>query len=168
MITDTWEHPRYGETTFTWLPNMDRSDADLITQAYGICLAGDLACLIIAPDSTKAYLPGGTVEEGESLEETLRREVWEEANLKISDLRLLGLQEVQHSEQEHERFGRTQYHQSRFVCRVDEAQPVTIDPDKDYAFDRFFIPVAELNDYLEWGDVGDELQRLASDHIKPT
>lgn len=163
MITDSWDHPDLGPTTFTWRPDLDVDDVELVTQAYGVCLAGPLVCLIKAPDIDRPHLPGGTVEEGETLKETLRREVWEEANLRISDLSLLGLQEVHHEEEAHERFGRRRYHQSRFVCRVERAEPVTVDPDKDYAFDRFFVPLGEMNDYLEWGDVGDELVGLAKD-----
>ena len=161
MITDSWEHPDFGTTTFTWRPDLEPGDVDLVTQAYGVCLAGDLVCLIKAPEVSRPHLPGGTVEDDESLEETLRREVWEEANLRIRDTSFLGLQEVHHEEAPHERFGRKQYHQSRFVCRVERADRVTVDPDKGYKFDRFFVPLDEMNDYLNWGDIGDELVRLA-------
>lgn len=161
MITDSWEHPDFGATRFTWRPDLDVDDVDLVTQAYGVCLAGDVVCLIKAPDNGRPHLPGGTVEDGESLEETLRREVWEEANLRVTDLSLLGLQEVHHEREPHERFGRQRYHQSRFVCRIERAETVTVDPDKGYMFDRFFVQLEEMNDYLEWGAIGDELVRLA-------
>lgn len=136
----------------------------LVTQAYGVCLAGDLACLIIPQQDEKYHLPGGTVEDGETLEATLHREVWEEANLRISDVELLGLQEVNHHEGEHDAFGRSTYHQSRFVCRVKRAERLTVDPDKGYTYERVFVPLNDLNEYLGWGQVGDEIERLARQH----
>ena len=37
------------------------------------------------------YIPGGTVERGETLEQSVRREAWEEAGATLKDLRLFGV-----------------------------------------------------------------------------
>ena len=37
------------------------------------------------------YVPGGTVERGETLEQSVRREAWEEAGANLNDLQFLGV-----------------------------------------------------------------------------
>ncbi|MEK7095520.1 MAG: hypothetical protein AAB917_02565, partial [Patescibacteria group bacterium] len=68
------------------------------------------------------------------------------------DIRLLGLQKSTSE-------GKTIY-QARFACRVDEIKEQTIDPAKGKILVRKFVPVSELNDYLKWGKIGDEIVRM--------
>lgn len=58
--------------------------------ATGICLTGDGSLVLISHDGERWGLPGGRPEEHESWEQTLHREVLEEACAIVTQARLLG------------------------------------------------------------------------------
>jgi ADP-ribose pyrophosphatase YjhB (NUDIX family) len=55
-----------------------------------LCVTNDEQVLLISPDGERWEWPGGRPEEGESWEETLRREMLEEACAEVVHARLLG------------------------------------------------------------------------------
>src|SRR3954452_21051435 len=65
----------------------------LILVAAGalLCNAGGELLLQRRTDDGLWGIPGGSMELGESAEETVRREVWEETGLHVGDLRLFGV-----------------------------------------------------------------------------
>jgi ADP-ribose pyrophosphatase YjhB (NUDIX family) len=58
--------------------------------ANAFCLARDGAVVLISPDGVRWGWPGGRPEPGESWEQTLRREIAEEACATVTEARLLG------------------------------------------------------------------------------
>lgn len=58
--------------------------------ASAICVTGDAKIVLIGPDGERWGLPGGRPEGTETWEETLRREVYEEACATVEQARLLG------------------------------------------------------------------------------
>ncbi len=151
MITQKY---KYGdvEATLTWIPCTEEELAKYqpITQAYGVCVTED-KMIVIVNTPYGWSLPGGSPEPGESIRQTLERELMEEVDIKISDAKLLGVQRV---EQE----GKT-FYQSRWVCKVSEIFPQTPDPAEGKIRERKMVPEDKILDYVKWGKIGEEIFR---------
>ena len=79
------------------MPGMNRTDGILVGVGAVIWDAAGRVLLIrrTKPPGTGQWsLPGGKVERGESLEQALRREVWEETGLEVEILGLAGVAEI--------------------------------------------------------------------------
>jgi 8-oxo-dGTP pyrophosphatase MutT (NUDIX family) len=65
----------------------------LILVAAGVLICNDAGHLLLQrrTDDQLWGIPGGSMELGESTEETARREVWEETGLLVGELRLFGV-----------------------------------------------------------------------------
>jgi len=127
-----------------------------VKQAYGVCLNKKRFVAIVSNDDGRTWtLPGGTVEKGETLETTLRREVIEEADLNINDIKLIGLLKVDD--------GNNILYQARFVCKIANVLPQTEDPAKGKILKRKFVSLKTLNKYLNWGEIGNDIVRLVLD-----
>lgn len=94
-------------------------------------------------------LPGGTVERGERLEQTLARELWEEACARLLACRYIGCQRVDELDGQ----GKS-YYQTRFWARV-ELEPFT--SEHEMTARRLVEPEAFLS-ALYWG--GEATARL--------
>jgi ADP-ribose pyrophosphatase YjhB (NUDIX family) len=94
-----------------WLPPVDQ-----VTQSYGLCSTADGRVVLIADPFVGWSLPGGTVEPGEELVDTLVREVSEEACARVIEAEYLASQHVHDPENPN---GRTSYFQSRWWARVE-------------------------------------------------
>ncbi|MCL5733817.1 MAG: NUDIX hydrolase [Patescibacteria group bacterium] len=129
-----------------------------ITQALGLCVNDNNEVIIVSDDEGKNWgLPGGTVEPGETIQQTLEREVMEEVDIEISEIKFLGLQKIINKS--------NIIYQSRFFCRVKKVLPQTIDPAKGKILMRKFVPLRDLNKILKWGAVLDELVRLSMNNL---
>jgi 8-oxo-dGTP pyrophosphatase MutT (NUDIX family) len=161
MIQDTWvDHGL--QATATWIPADEYDGEEPLVQAYALCVVGDLVCVIRSPETGTKLLPGGTIEKGEGPVETLHREVGEEANLELSDVDLLGVQRVEYSDT-HPDYGEDVIYQARYVAEVDRADFLTEDPSEGFVFERCFVPLEDFADVIGWGDVAEELVRLAKE-----
>jgi predicted kinase len=49
------------------------------------------------------------------------------------------------------------FYQVRYFCKIKELLPQTLDPDTGLLYERKFVPLAKLNDYLKWGAIADEI-----------
>lgn len=78
-----------GDWVISWHPPIDPPDGTR-HGASAICLTHDDRLVFISEDGRKWGLPGGRPEGGESWEETLIREMREEACAKVSSSQLLG------------------------------------------------------------------------------
>ncbi len=132
--------------TMTWI------NTSPVTQAYCICFNDQREILILDQKGDSTWtLPGGSVEVGETLEQTLVREVSEEADISIKNIFLLGLQKVNDPEK------RGTYFQARYIAQVDKIFPQTIDPALNRINERKWVPSSEVTRYIKWGKTGEAI-----------
>jgi 8-oxo-dGTP pyrophosphatase MutT (NUDIX family) len=118
------------------------------TQAYGICYCDGK--IVLAQNIRGHYiLPGGTVEPGETLEETLAREVQEESNMHILHARPIGYQKVWNGTTE-------PFFQTRFYAEVEPYGPFESDP-AGHIIGIELVSDGDAPKMLGWGEIGDDL-----------
>ena len=88
---DVFFAPDLGDQWYTvsWLPRPSGYE-DVARQAIGFAVTGDGHGVIVRNRDGGEFIPGGTREAGESLRETLERELREEACARVVDAELFG------------------------------------------------------------------------------
>ncbi len=167
-VSNIWT---FNEITvrFTWIPGDDHEKYRPFTQIYGVCFNDKGQILIQKVEDSDWCLAGGTVEEGESPEETLRRELIEETNVTIKNPIMLGGQKVEfiNGHNPHPKRGEGDiFYQLRYYCEVDELLPQTPDPDNGKVHDRLFVEPSEITKYFDWGATGAAIFSQATDLYK--
>jgi hypothetical protein len=79
---------------FTLMAAGWRPPTQLVTQALGLCFTTDGLVVMVTMDGRRWTLPGGTVEDGESVEQALVREIAEEACARVVRCQYLASQHV--------------------------------------------------------------------------
>ena len=120
-----------------WHENFDIKD-QRYTQVSAF-IYNDKDELLIVKNETWT-LPGGHPEEGETKEETLRREVMEETCSTIKDLHYIGAVEVIEDDET--------YYQLRYTARLD--QLLEYKPEFEVS-ERKLVSLEDLYDYVIWG-----------------
>ena len=136
----------------SWIKSDDLSSLSPIKQIYALVIDSNTNILICRENpSAKWQLPGGKPELGENIKQTIDRELLEEVDVTIRDLINLGYNEVVNSETNEK------YYQLRFIARLDELLDQTPDPDKKFIWERKFIPLSEIKEYIKWGNSGNAM-----------
>ena len=123
-----------------------------VTQAYGVCFVGDKMIVVYSSKSNNWILPGGSIEDGETFEECLKREVHEETNMKVLSYAPIGYQEVH--------FEGKIFNQLRYVCVVEPYADFHSDPDGSITEIKFIDP-KDYKQYFDWGKIGDRIMERA-------
>lgn len=139
------------EVIYTWLPDKEIAKYSPVTQVYGVCFDSNGNILVI--NDKRWQIPGGTPENGEKYEETLAREVLEEAQTEIKDIHSLGVQRVDFPGNPNKNEGDL-YFQARFIALVTKLNPVQPDPATGRIYERKFVSINEINDFVNWGETG--------------
>lgn len=117
----------------------------------------DSQILVISKDESKWTIPGGHPEVGETTEESLKREVWEESGVEIDGLehKLLGYYLIDdNSGAKNEK-----YLQLRFLVDLNGVDISNAKPSEDHEINfSKLVPVSEVPNYVKWaGDSKDYL-----------
>jgi NADH pyrophosphatase NudC (nudix superfamily) len=130
-------------------------------QCYGLCF-NNKGEILIGRNSYAAegrwLLPGGRAEKGETPVRTLKRELLEEADIKIGKFKLLGGQRVDFLEEK-----KKPVFQLRFAAMIKEIMKQTPDPDNGQMWELKFVNPEEVNYYLQWGDILEHLVKKAKE-----
>ncbi len=143
-------------TTLSWYETNDFSGMKKVKQCYGICF-DKRGKILIVKNKGKWSLPGGTPEKGETFEETLIREIDEEADVNIKNIKPLGYNKI-----EEIKFGKKSvFYQLRFIAEISKIKKQTIDPATNTQFERRFINPKDFLTYTLWGRHGETMIKRA-------
>jgi ADP-ribose pyrophosphatase YjhB (NUDIX family) len=130
--------------------SFDDLPVELCKQTYGVCFYGDKMVIGYGGQKHDWGLIGGAVEQGETLLETLAREIKEESNMKVLRSRPIGYQKVTDT-----RDG-SMYYQLRYMCIVEPYGDFTSDPDGGITEIKLIDP-ADYKKYFDWGKIGESI-----------
>lgn len=117
---------------------------------HAFCFVGDELVIVYSEAKRNWEPPGGGVEPGETAEEAVVREVFEETNMRVLKQRVIGYQEVS----EPHRLTT----QVRAVCIVEPIGPFIADADPnddgEGVTEIKLIDPKDIKQYFDWGEVG--------------
>lgn len=133
--------------TFTWYDESDPAKVPPALQVYAVAIKENGKAILVHHKRGDWQLPGGTVESGESIHDTLVRELAEETNCEIIWSELLGYQTVDVE---------PDACQVRFVALVRQidGKPFIKDPAGSIV-ENVEVNPSDLNGYLKWGSIAD-------------
>ncbi|UZE93700.1 MAG: NUDIX domain-containing protein [Candidatus Pacearchaeota archaeon] len=144
-----------GIFELTWHDLTDFSKIKPISQVYGVCFSKEGKICIIKNPRKHWGLPGGKPEKGENFDQTLKREVKEEADIEIKDITPLGYQKVYHKDT------KKTFYQLRYAAIISKIKPQTIDPSEKRIPKRKFIKPKDFLKYCPWGPIGKKIIKKA-------
>ena len=131
-------------------PNQNLENKILQT-ACGYCFYGNK--MVLAKHHKHGWMPpGGHIEEGQTIEETVIREVQEESNMKVLHQELIGYQDI------YEPGGTIR--QTRSFCIVEPYGDFVSDPGEDITEIKLIDP-KDYKKYFDWGEIGDRIMERA-------
>ena len=119
-----------------------------VVQAFCFC-EGKLV-LVYAKEKDRRSPPGGSVEEGESPDEAVVREVFEETNMEVLHKELIGYQDIYLPDET--------VRQVRYFCKVRPLGDFVSDPDGDITEIKLIDP-SEYKEYFDWGEIGEYIMK---------
>lgn len=143
----TWNDKEYRFDVFL---SDDFSHLENVKQVYTVVLNKEKTKTLLVHSVNAGWiLPGGTVEEGETLLDTLTREIKEETNRSV-DMSTVHpfFYQLAYKKNEAGEWGLPKT-ECRFEAIVDEDSEFVSDPDND--IDKvMWVSVSELEKYLDW------------------
>lgn len=150
MIHGSMKHGDYEyDLEYEEADSFDDLPKEQVVQVYGVCFCGDKLVIGFGGQKHDWGLIGGTIEPGESYEQTLNREIAEESNMKVLGAKPVGYQKVIGPS------GKVDY-QLRYACKVEPIGPFVADPAGGVTEIKLINP-AEYRQYFDWGQVGEAI-----------
>lgn len=130
--------------------SFDNLEKDKCRQVYGVCFSGNEMVIGYGGQKQDWGLIGGTIEKGETFEETLKREIQEEANVELLSCLPIGYQKVTDT-----RDG-IEIYQLRYVCTVRPYGTFVSDPAGGITEIKLINP-RDYKKYFDWGKIGEKI-----------
>jgi ADP-ribose pyrophosphatase YjhB (NUDIX family) len=150
-----WNDRDYVGEIFEIGEEFQLSSITPITQIQSICFANENEIVIYKHVGDYFGLPGGTIETGETLEQTLKRELKEEISAELIDFKLTAYIKVYPADKP-EKIN----YQIRAVSSV-KLLNIEIDDPAEKSLERVIVNRADFIDKLNWGEKGKILYELA-------
>jgi len=136
--------------------SFDDLDKTKCTQVYAVCFCDGKMVIVHNGKKDTWGLVGGTIEKGETLEETLKREIQEESNMEVLLFLPVGHQKVIDT-----RNGDVVY-QLRYVCTAKPYGEFVSDPAGSISEIKL-IDSKDYKQYFDWGEIGERIVRRAEE-----
>ncbi len=142
-------------TKFVWIK--DKVPENLqIKQVYGVVFS-EAGNIILRIDDNKYKLTGGKPELSDAnLNDTLKREYFEELNIEIKDIHYLGYLLVEENGDK--------YAQVRMIAKIKKIGEIRPDKDNGKIYKRFMANIKNIKSYLNYSDLAGN--QLIDDAIK--
>lgn len=154
LTADYQQNGKVYKFSYYELANYSKLDTSKIKQIYGVCFYTDKMVIVFNGKKKTWGLPGGKLEEGESIEQALKREVLEESNMQLLRWRPIGVQEVTDPK------GKISY-QLRVACKVKPLGDFSIDPAGTITEIKLINPES-YREYFDWGEIGEKIVQRAT------
>jgi len=128
-----------------------------VSQVSGVCFDREGKVLIISSKPGKWGIPGGKPENSESFEQTLKREVEEEACVTIGKSEPLAFVKVNFKNNSNKSEGDL-FYQARYISLINSVNELKEDPATGIKFERKFIDINNFLDYVKWQDAKDLIE----------
>lgn len=139
---------------YTDASSFDHLEKSKCRQAYGVCFYNDKMVIGFGGRKHEWGLIGGTIEPGETFEQTLKREIQEESNMEVLSAIPIGYQKGIDT-----RDGSFVY-QLRYACSVRPFGPFISDPAGSITEIKLIDP-QDFKKYFDWGKIGDRILERA-------
>jgi ADP-ribose pyrophosphatase YjhB (NUDIX family) len=144
---------------YTYSDSLDFSELkDIkVKGVHAFCFYGDKMVVVWSDKKNYWTPPGGGIEEGESIEEAVIREVQEETNMKVLKQVPIGFVQINEPQ--------GLITQARSFCLVEPYGDFVSDPDGD--IDKIeLIDPKDYKKYFDWGEGGEYLMKRALEILK--
>lgn len=143
-----------GEIPYVYrdLDSIEEIKDKKVNSVHAYCFCDNKLVIVYAKEKGKWSPAGGGVEEGESVEYAVEREVHEETNMKVLKQQVIGYIEVFEPDKISV--------QTRSVCIVEPYGPFISDPDGDITEIKLIDP-KDYKQYFDWGEIGDHIMQRA-------
>lgn len=138
--------------------SFDDLDKTKCTQTYAVCFCDEKIVIVHNGKKDTWGLVGGTIEKGESFEETLKREIQEESNMEVISFLPVGYQKVIDTRDN------SFVYQLRYVCIAVPYGEFISDPAGSISEIKLIDP-KDYKKYFDWGEIGERIVRRAEELV---
>lgn len=140
--------------------SFDGLDYELCRQIRAVCLCDGKMVIGYGGKIRSSWgLIGGTIEKGETFEQTLKREIQEESNMEVLKFVPIGYQKV--TDTRDNNF----VYQLRYVCTTRPYGPFVSDPAGSITEIKPIEPT-EYRKFFDWGEIGERIVTRAMEIYK--
>jgi ADP-ribose pyrophosphatase YjhB (NUDIX family) len=139
--------------------SFDDLDKTKCTQTYAVCFCDEKIVIVHNGKKNTWGLVGGTIEKGESFEETLKREIKEESNMEVLSFLPVGYQKVIDTRDN------SYVYQLRYVCTAKPYGEFISDPAGTITEIKL-VDIKDYKKYFDWGEIGERIVKRAEELVK--
>lgn len=152
MITENYKGENGVEYIFEYsdAESFNHLEHSRCRQVYAVCFCDDKMAIGYGGHKNSWGLIGGTIEEGEDFEQTLKREIQEESNMEVLKLLPVGYQKMIDTRDN------SFIYQLRYVCTARPYGPFVSDPAESITEIKLIDP-KDYKQYFDWGKIGERI-----------